>query len=373
MHTTVNTQTTPAANAIGHEAPESIKALQKRIGPPVWKLNVKREWLVDCFIACGSVTLLIGEAGHGKSFIATQLAKSVAQGEDFLGCEVEQHPVLYVDGEMSAVDVKVRLAETFGLDFDSPGLEDRLLILGDWCKEPLGRDGPKDAEIIAFAKETKGLIIFDSLIAWHPGSENDSTETRRYMNLFLTLAHEHGATVVVLHHKTNKSNNERAKAGRGSSDIPAVVDVTYNVTGTKATKRDSVGKLYQLLTTIKLEPGQKVRSGTTFSANCKIVDGKGLIACGTLPSTPVNQLTLRERVLQFLAENPDSGQNDISKALDEKRKPVETVLSVLAIEGHIVTLAPKRKGRKTLYRPAGTSTRRDGQPVPNLPRRETIQ
>ena len=67
------------------------------------------------------------------------------------------------------------------------------------------------------------MIIFDSLVAFHTGSEQDATETRRYFQFFRNLAAT-GATILVAHH-TGKAST--AQQYRGSSDIKASVDVAY--------------------------------------------------------------------------------------------------------------------------------------------------
>jgi RecA-family ATPase len=67
------------------------------------------------------------------------------------------------------------------------------------------------------------LIIFDSLIQFHTGSEQDSSETRRYLDQYRRLAHL-GPGIVLPHH-TGKG--EGAKQYRGSSDIKASVDQAF--------------------------------------------------------------------------------------------------------------------------------------------------
>src|SRR5205814_3815480 len=77
--------------------------------------------------------------------------------------------------------------------------------------------------VIEFTRQHRGMIIYDSLIEFHSGSEQSSTETRAFMRYFRALANL-GATVGILHH-TGKA--ETAKIYRGSSDIKAAVDTAY--------------------------------------------------------------------------------------------------------------------------------------------------
>jgi hypothetical protein len=67
--------------------------------------------------------------------------------------------------------------------------------------------GPQHDLVIEFARQHRSLIIYDSLIEFHPGSEQSSTETRAFMRYFRTLANL-GATVIILHH-TGKAENSK--------------------------------------------------------------------------------------------------------------------------------------------------------------------
>jgi hypothetical protein len=96
-----------------------------------------------------------------------------------------------------------------------------------------------------------GVIIYDSLIEFHPGSEQSSTETRAFMRQFRALANL-GATVVVLH---NAGKAETAKLYRGSSDIKAAVDTAY-LLRRPADGPEKLGKLHMNCFKGRLMPGQ---------------------------------------------------------------------------------------------------------------------
>src|ERR1051326_4434262 len=197
---------------------------------PIWDIDASIEWLIQDVIPRGSVTLISAESGTGKTWLAYAIAGAVACGNDFAGLKVSVAiPVLYVDGENPVVVVQRDLHD-LGI-----GRTDHLHIWGGWSDSP--PPGPNDECIQQFARETKGLIIFDSLVQFHTGDEQSSTETRRFMNYFRELANL-GATVIVLHH-TGKSGT--SKVYRGSSDIQASVDTAYVVTG-----HPRNGKLHRL-------------------------------------------------------------------------------------------------------------------------------
>lgn len=205
--------------------------------PSIWDLEGNFEYLVEGLFPDKGVTMLSGDSGCGKSTLALSLAYHVARGDRFLGRETKQKPVLIVDKENGEYVYHARIIRL--------GLErtPEIRVWGPWCPDPTG---PLDPGIVEFAKETKGLIIFDSLIAFHTGSEQDASETRKYTEKFQDLTRL-GATVFVIHH-TGKGEN--TKNYRGSSDIKANIDFGY-VMYAKSQLKD-----------IRLHPF-KTREGTT--------------------------------------------------------------------------------------------------------------
>ena len=185
----------------------------------VWQMDVTVEWLVDGMIPRGSVNLISAESGTGKTWLAYALAGAVAHGVSFIERTVHQAPVLYLDGENPLAVVKRNLLD-LGIK-ETPELK----VWAGWTKED--PPAPDDPRIISFARESKPLLIWDSLVEFAGCDEQSAFEIRGFMRKFRHLAHD-GATVIVLHH-TGKSKG--SKQYRGSSDIKASVDMGYVVTG----------------------------------------------------------------------------------------------------------------------------------------------
>ena len=183
--------------------------------PSIWTLDAKTEWLVEGLIPAGAITLLTGESGVGKSTFSLALAGSVAHGTPFLNSPTRRSSTLYVDGENPVGTVRDRLDR---LQIQSTT---DLYMWGGWSDQT--PEGPHAPSVIEFARQHRGLLVFDSLIGFHPGSEQDSSETRRYLQHYRKLANT-GASVVLIHH-TGKG--ESSKQYRGSSDIKAAVDQAY--------------------------------------------------------------------------------------------------------------------------------------------------
>ena len=292
--------------------------------PSVWMLESRLEWAVENLIPRGSVTMTSSESGTGKSWVAYAVAGAVARGQPFLGREVMRLPVLYLDGENPLYVVKDKL-RNLGVE-ETPELR----IWGGWIdSQP---PGPGSAIIQRFAYEKKGLIIYDPLIAFHEGSEQDSTDTREFMDQFRSLANL-GATVLVIHHS---GKAETAKQYRGSSDIKASVDSAYWL---KSLSQDE-GKLDRLLLKCfkgRAAPGQDVAM--------EFRQGEGFFTC----DIPDRAETTSEAIEHFLAEYPGANQKQIIEALSAdgfSKQQVRQALKAGVESGHL----SRSKGEKREYR-----------------------
>ena len=133
---------------------------------------------------------------------------------------MKRRPVLYLDSENPASSIRERL--------DLLGIERTpdLVYWGGW-HDPAPH-GPDSPSVIQFARDTRGLIVCDSVIAFLQGDEQSATEVRRFMQGFRQLA-SIGASIICIHHS---GKGENAKAYRGSSVRAAAMQVVQSF-GTK--------------------------------------------------------------------------------------------------------------------------------------------
>jgi hypothetical protein len=156
------------------------------------------------------------------------LAGTVANGKDFIGLETRHLPVLYLDGE-NPLAIAKRNLEELGLT-RNPDLR----IWGGWNDSP--PPGPDSPIVKSFALQHHGLLIWDSLVEFHPGDEQSSTETREFMKHFRRLAHL-GATVLILHH-TGKSGTSKRIAVPPTSKPLSIRRISWKVTRPKTDSID---------------------------------------------------------------------------------------------------------------------------------------
>jgi RecA-family ATPase len=176
----------------------------------------KIEWIAEGIIPRDSVTLIAGEPGSYKSWLALSLLRAVSTGGRFLDRECKAADVLYLDRENPLAVIRDRLAI---LGIESLG---KAKIWGNWLRDAPPTIG--DVRLVQIARERRPLLIFDSLIRFHSADENSATEMAPVMGDLRALANA-GATVVALHHR---AKNETSRY-RGSSDIAGGVDTAFAV------------------------------------------------------------------------------------------------------------------------------------------------
>src|SRR5690242_20737638 len=188
--------------------------------PNIFTLNAPAtEWLVEGILPRASVTLLAGEPGSYKTWLALALLRGVASGGSFLGRKCARASVLYLDRENPVAVMRERLG-VLGIE-QSTAADCR--IWGGWLVD--APPGIGDIRILEMARERRPLIIFDSLIRFHAAADENSATAMAVVMADLRALANAGATVVVLHHKPKSEGSHY----RGSSDIAGGVDTALAV------------------------------------------------------------------------------------------------------------------------------------------------
>ncbi len=182
------------------------------------------EWLVRDLIPAGALVIMAGSFGSYKSSICREIGIALATGEHFAGHSVDEpRPVLYLDREnpISIVGCRVKERGLRAEDFVKPFYY--------WSFETeadagLGLPRLGSPFLIDWAREHRGLIVFDSMVRFHTQQEKDNSAMAVVMAEFTKLARA-GAAVVVIHHR-GKSKEAQY---RGAEDILAAADVGYTL------------------------------------------------------------------------------------------------------------------------------------------------
>jgi len=236
------------------------------------------KWVVEGIFAEGALHMLTSEPGAGKSTLVASAAYAISLGLEFTGRATSRRAVLLLDAENPLPAICER--------FNRIGIKTNpdFHIWGQWVGEdPPSAGGAVVLEWVARC-DPKPLIIVDSVIAFHPGAENDSNETRKYMAQYRALT-AMGATIVLLHHI---GKSETSRDYRGSSDYKASIDIGYKLSNSGDGAR---------LSTLELKPF-KQRFSVDPVLRMKYCDGV-LVAEKT--EAPRN---VTERLCDLLKENP---------------------------------------------------------------------
>lgn len=151
-------------------------------------------WLVGGFLVEKSFTVLSGEPGAMKSWIALDVSRSVSEGISWCGRPTQKRQVLYLDRENGASVVSYRRRHLQAEP--SKGLH----YWGSWLIEQA--PALTDRRVLEFAS-TGGLIVLDSAIRFHDHDENSAQEMAVVSGWIRALVAA-GGTVLALFHKSDK-------------------------------------------------------------------------------------------------------------------------------------------------------------------------
>ena len=217
---------------------ESLERLSSRDGELMRALLSDQEFMAtdwprpevllgDRLLSSGQLGMLHASTGLGKTFLAEQLADSIASGESFLGCFSTPRggaPVI-----------------VFQLELDPEGLKQRRLTRGRGvCRqlyrtttEQIGRpisildDSDFRAIVRAVRSVEARLVVFDPLQELHDLPETNET-WHLMVRAFRRLSLATGAAVFVVHHEGKESTDPKMKrsdldADRGGTRLAGAV------------------------------------------------------------------------------------------------------------------------------------------------------
>jgi len=178
----------------------------------------------------GSITLVCGDAGIGKSYISLFLGSVIAEGSDFLGSKTKQKNVLFVDLESSLPLLNTRI-QSIGIKSES------IFFYTESLNFLLKEDISELKNEILFREA--GFCVIDSLMDVIPGiNENDSGAMNQVFSALRSLVKQTGCSFLIIHH-VNKANGDY----RGSSAIKGAIDALYTL---KSVKERSTYKILEI-------------------------------------------------------------------------------------------------------------------------------
>lgn len=183
--------------------------------------DVQHEWLVDELWSEAAVGIVGGEPKCCKSFLALDLAISVAGGRPCLGRFAVERPgrVLLFAAEDAPAVVRNRfegIAAARGARLEDLDIE---VITAPTVR--LDVDADREQLRNTVAKFAPRLLVLDPFVRLHRVDENASKEVAPILAFLRELNREYGAAVVLVHHSRKSGGLRPGQALRGSSEFHA--------------------------------------------------------------------------------------------------------------------------------------------------------
>jgi AAA domain len=182
-------------------------------------------WLVKDLWSAAAVGIIGGAPKACKSFLALDLAVSVASGTACLGrFEVERPgPALVYLAEDPLVQVRDRvtqLCQHRGLSLEKLPLH---VITAPSLRLDVEADRQALDETLSAIKPR--LLVLDPLVRLHKTlDENSSADISRLLGFLRELNRRHEVAVVLVHHMAKRARRDPGQSLRGSSDLHAWTD-----------------------------------------------------------------------------------------------------------------------------------------------------
>jgi KaiC/GvpD/RAD55 family RecA-like ATPase len=188
----------------------------------IMKEEGEREWIVDKLIPAGSLVILAGRGGVGKSFVALQMIADIANEQKVLGY-FEEHgsSVLLVDEENDPITLKER-AEMLGVQN-----AEKIKVL-NYAGVKLDTKNGMETLREAIRKSGAKLVILDS---WTQVvskiDENKAVQVNNLLYRLKKMAIEEKCTFLIIHHlrKNMPYVTEEKDELRGSSVLLNTPDI----------------------------------------------------------------------------------------------------------------------------------------------------
>lgn len=184
------------------------------------------DWIWYPYLARGEVTILEGDPGLGKSYLAMMVARDIADGKSMPSVrklKPVQGKIAYFDIENSPGTVtKKRLASNNLINQRNYIQETYVFSVDD--EETL------DRVHAAIAQLKPTLVVFDTLNTYIGGADiHKSSETQQAFKNFVDIARRHNCAVMVLRHLTKGNKDKALYRGQGSIAFTGLARVVITV------------------------------------------------------------------------------------------------------------------------------------------------
>ena len=181
------------------------------------------QWLIDGLIPDKSLSMMYGEPGCGKTFVALDMALSIAHEAQWQHQQVLGGQVVYVAGE-GVGGLKKRISAWHNHK-KLPTRAPFIVVPASVDLMDIYNTQDLHTTIRAASKGPVRLVIFDTLARSMTGDENSSQDIGQAVRAMDQVRESFDCAVMAIHH----SGKDSSRGARGSSAILGAVDASMRI------------------------------------------------------------------------------------------------------------------------------------------------
>ena len=182
------------------------------------------EWLVEGVLVERAFAALYGEPGAGKSFLALDLALSLAHGLAWQGRGTARVPALYIAGEgVGGLGQRIKAWQAWhGLG----GTDAPFFVLPQAVLLSEGGDVERLLRTIDALDQRFGLVVVDTVARSMSGDENSAENMGEFVRACDAIKGATGGALLAIHH----AGKDATRGLRGSNALLGALDSNFRVT-----------------------------------------------------------------------------------------------------------------------------------------------
>lgn len=264
-----------------------------------------KEWRIKDVCTKGECGMLAGASKSGKSYMATDLAISLASGRNWLGrFPCQRGRVLYLNGENVKSDARQRFHDCFcAMGVNPADCEQITMICADGMMKPIQE--LKDSLIAEIKEKQYALVLIDPLYCFFSGSEVDEEAAKSFVATIKDICRETGAVIICVHHHSKgalmyKNASNRAS---GSGMLQRAFSTLLDISEIDAEGLSKSQRAFELSGQPRQAPGFKIN--LIFDFPVWRFDAEG-----TIPENALN----RGRTAKARQTNPNLRKSEALRA-----------------------------------------------------------